>query len=197
MKNYAYAVVTILIALTVAHFLADDSYQWQVNSISQLGAQTYDKAWIIHFGFIAFGIIVLLTGTSRIRMDVRYWFRETPIMIYGFAILLSGIFSAEPFMAGVAYSTQEAQLHGLFATVAGFALTTAILMFTFTDVPNSRKIVHFIALVLVTGFSLLFGVLPNVAGIMQRLLWVAGFSWLLYLGFNPIPRDHSNAKSSA
>jgi hypothetical membrane protein len=197
MRNYAYAVVYILIALIVAHFLVDDSYRWQVNSISQLGAQSYDKAWIIRFGFIGFDIIILLTGISRIKKDKRYWFREIPIMIYGFAILLSGIFLAEPFVEGVSYSTQEAQLHGLFATVAGFALTLAILMFTFTDFPNSKRIGHFIALVLVTVFSILFGVLSNFAGIIQRLLWFTGFTWLLYIGFNPIPSDISDAKSSA
>ncbi|MBE0670369.1 MAG: DUF998 domain-containing protein [Anaerolineales bacterium] len=197
MRNYVYAVIYILIALTVSHFLADDSYRWQVNSISQLGAQSYGKAWIIRLGFVGFGIIMLLTGISRIKMDITYWFREIPILIYGFAILLSGIFSAEPFVEGVSYSTQEAQLHGLFATVAGFALTLAILMFTFTDIPNSRRIGHFIALVLVTVFSLLFGVFSNFAGIMQRLLWFAGFAWLLYIGFNPIPSGTSGTNSRA
>jgi hypothetical membrane protein len=194
MKSYAYAVVYILIVLILAHFFADDSYQWQANSISQLGAQAYDKAWIIRFGFIGFGILILLTGIRRIKKDKRYWFREIAIMIYGFAILLSGIFSAEPFVEGVSYSAQEAQLHGLFATVAGFALTIAILMFTFTDAPNSKRIGHFIALVLVTVFSLLFGLLSNIAGIIQRLLWLAGFTWLLYIDFN---LRSSNAKSDA
>jgi len=197
MKTYAYAVIYILIALIAAHILVDDSYQWQVNSISQLGAQAYDKAWIIRSGFIGFGIIILLTGISRIKMNKGYWFREIPIMIYGFAILLSGIFSAEPFLEGVSYSTQEAQLHGVFATVAGFALTLAILMFTFTDVPNIKRIGHFVALVLVTVFSLLFGMLQNFAGIMQRLLWFVGFTWLLYIGFTPALRENvPSAKSS-
>jgi hypothetical membrane protein len=198
MKDYAYAVIYILIALIAAHFLVDDSYQWQVNSISQLGAQAYDKAWIIRSGFIGFGILILLTGIRRIKKDKRYWFREIAIMIYGFSILLSGIFSAEPFVEGVSYSTQEAQLHGVFATMAGFALTIAILMFTFTDVPNSKRIGHFVALISVTVFSLLFGVHSNFAGIIQRLLWFAGFTWLLYISFSPTPRDNMpDAKSSA
>jgi hypothetical membrane protein len=197
MKTYAYAVIYILIALIAAHFLVDDSYQWQVNSISQLGAQAYDKAWIIRSGFIGFGIIILLAGISRIKMNKGYWFREIPIMVYGFAILLSGIFSAEPFLEEVPYSTQEAHLHGVFATVAGFALTIAILMFTFTDVPNIKRIGHFTALVLVTVFSLLFGMLPNFAGIMQRLLWIVGFTWLLYINFTPALRENvPGAKSS-
>lgn len=198
MKTYAYTVAYILIALIAVHLFADNSYRWQVNSISQLGAQAYDKAWIIRFGFFGFGIIILLAGVSRIKKDKRFWFREIPIMLYGFSILLSGIFSAEPFVNGVPYSPEEAQLHGIFATAAGFALTIAILLFTLTDVPNSRRVGHFIALIFVTGFSLLFGILSNFSGAIQRLLWFVGFTWLLYISFNEASSNAiSDAKSSA
>ncbi len=41
---------------------------------------------------------------------------------------------------------------------------------------------HWIALALITGISLLFGTLPAIGGILQRVLWIVGFAWLLYLG---------------
>ncbi len=184
LHTYAYAIIYIIIILIAAHVLADDAYQWQINSISQLGAQSYDRAWIIRLGFIGFGLIIGATSVQRIRQDEKHWLGDALIMVYGLAIFLSGIFSAEPFIAGAVFSVPEARLHGLFATVAGFALTIAILFFTFTDTPPQRRIGHFAALVLVTLLSGLFGLFPNFAGITQRVLWVVGFVWLVYTSWD-------------
>jgi len=184
MRHYTCAIVYILTTLVLAHLFADGAYRWQVNSISQLAAQGYEKAWIMRAGFIGFGVLIQVTGVRRIGMARKYWLREILIMLYGLTILLSGFFSAEPFLPGTPYSQQEAQYHGAFATAAGIALTAAILVYAVTDTPNQRKIGHAVGLGLVMLFSLLFGLLPGVAGVMQRLLWVAGFSWLLYLGIN-------------
>jgi threonine/homoserine/homoserine lactone efflux protein len=61
-----------------------------------------------------------------------------------------------------------------------------ILFFALTDAPKSRRIVHGLALLAVMGLSLLFNALPASAGAVQRLLWVAGFAWLIYLGSSAI-----------
>jgi hypothetical protein len=61
-------------------------------------------------------------------------------------------------------------------------LALATLLYALTDAPPSRHIVHWIALVLIIGISLAFGAPPAIGGILQRLLWVVGFAWLVYLG---------------
>ena len=48
--------------------------------------------------------------------------------------------------------------------------------------PPRRRVVHWIALALITLLSLLFGALPAIGGILQRVLWIVGFAWLAYLG---------------
>jgi len=182
MKSYAYAVAWILVFLLAAQLAAVDGYTWYLNSISQLAAQAYSRAWIMRAGFIGFGILVQVAGINRMRASGPWWYREIPIMLYGLAILLSGIFSAEPFLEGVSYSAAEAHLHGIFATVAGITLVAATLVYALTDEPVSRRRVHWIALLAISGISLLFGSLTAVAGATQRVLWAVGFAWLLYLG---------------
>ena len=88
------------------------------------------------------------------RLKPRLWYREAPIMLYGLAILLSGVFSTEPFIEGVPYSPQEARLHSICATAAGAMLTLATLLYTLTDTPPRRRAVHWVALALITGISL-------------------------------------------
>lgn len=163
-------------------FVVSEPYLWYRNSISQLAGQAYPNAWIMRAGFIGFGVLVQIAGIIRMRAVGRYWYREVPIMLYGLSILASGIFSTSPFIEGVPYSEQEAQLHTLFATAAGIALSAGILLFMLTDAPNLRRAVHAIALVLTIGISFLFSALPTVLGAMQRLLWTVGFAWLVYLG---------------
>jgi hypothetical membrane protein len=192
MITYNIPVAYILVFLIAAHLAAPETYHWQVHSISQLGAQAYANAWIMRLGFIGFGALVQVAGATRIRMRPRLWYREAPIMLYGLAILLAGIFSAEPFIAGVPYSLQEARLHSTFATAAGVMLTLATLLYALTDAPPSRRIVHWIGLVLISGISLAFGTLPASGGILQRLLWVVGFSWLVYLGTGEPGSAHSD-----
>jgi hypothetical protein len=83
---------------------------------------------------------------------------------------------------GVLFSAGEAQLHSIFATAAGVMLTLATLLYALTDAPPSRRIVHWIALALITVISVMFGAIPAIGGVLQRLLWVVGFAWLVYLG---------------
>lgn len=42
-------------SLLAAHLAAPESYSWQTDTISELAAQDYDKAWIMRTGFIGFG----------------------------------------------------------------------------------------------------------------------------------------------
>lgn len=182
MLSYSPAVAVIVAIIFLAHLIAPQAYDWQVNSISQLAAQGYAQAWLVRAGFISFGILVQLAGIGRIRANRPRWYREVPIMLYGLAILLSGVFSTNPFIQGAPFSETEAGLHTVFATTAGVALSAAMLLFALTDAPTSRRLIHAVALALIMLLSFLFGALPEAAGAIQRLLWVVGFAWLIYLG---------------
>lgn len=182
MKSYRFAIAFIIILILVAHFVVGEPYLWYRHTISQLAAQAYSNAWIMRAGFIGFGVLTQMVGIGRMRAGGRYRYRELPIMLYGLSILASGIFSTSPFIEGVPYSEQEAQLHTLFATAGGGALSAGMLLYMLTDAPNSRRVVHAIALLLTVGVSSSFFALPSVSGALQRLLWTVGFAWLAYLG---------------
>jgi hypothetical membrane protein len=183
MKSYWIAVAFIVVFILIAHLVVGEPYRWYEHTISQLAGQAYSNAWIMRIGFIGFGVLIQIAGIGRMRAAGRYWYREVPIMTYGLSVLASGIFSTTPFIEGVSYSEQEAQLHTLFASAGGIALTAGILLFMLTDAPNSRRVIHVIALALTMVLVFLFFSAPEtVAGVMQRLLWTVGFAWLVYLG---------------
>ncbi len=182
MKSYRLAVGYIVVLVLIAHVVVGEGYVWYRHSISQLAGQGYARAWIMRAAFIGFGVLVQLAGIGRIRAARRHGYRELPIMAYGLCILASGIFSAPPFVEGISYSAPEAQLHTLFASAGGWALTAGIFLYLLTDAPNERKIVHAVALVLTMGMAGAFFALPAASGAFQYLLWLVGFAWLAYLG---------------
>ena len=181
MKSYRFAIAYIVIFIIAAHIVVGEQYSWYQHSISQLAGQAYPNAWIMQAGFIGFGVLIQVASIGRMRVTGRHWYRELPIMLYGLSILSSGIFAAPPFIEGIPYSAREAELHTVFATAAG-VITVAILLYMLTEPANSRKVVHAIALLLTISVSALFFVLPVGSGAVQRLLWIIGFSWLVYLG---------------
>ena len=166
--------VLFVLFIIVAHFFATNQYHWTVNTISDLGAQGYEKKAIMQIGFLTFGISLaiglLLQGLS--------W-RTTPILIYGLCVALTGIFCTKPFTDLETYSTTQSNLHSLFAQIAGVAFSIGVLTQVFFTSETHEKIIHLIFFILVISLSATFGLLNNYQGIFQRLLYVTSFWWLV------------------
>jgi hypothetical membrane protein len=185
MKYNTIAVAYLSLVIVIAHALVPQPYSWSENTISELGAQGYDYGWIMRAGFIGFGALVFLGAAQRARKPGSAWFRELPLMIYGLGVLVSGLFSAKPFMEGVPYLEAEARLHSTMATAAGAAISIAVVLYLVTDKSVRGKMAHLMALALIVALSALFGASPTGAGIVQRLLYMAGFAWLVYIELRP------------
>lgn len=180
-KCYTAAVVLIVVSILAGHLFADASYLWQENTISELAAQGYAKAWVMRLGFGGFGMFVMIGSAQKLIEKKKYWYRETPLFIYGLGILFSGVFSTKPFLPGVGYSEVEAQIHSIMATIAGFGLSLGILFYLFSEHKGWRKSIHFITLILIMGLSAWFGNAASHIGIIQRCLYLVGFSWLVFV----------------
>jgi len=188
MKNYLYIPVTFLIIIIIlAHFFPPIGYQWRENTISELASQGHDNAWIMRSGFIGFGIFLTLSLMASWQQYNQFTIGDAFIIIYGIAILLSGIFSTAPINSTLTYSTNEAKLHSLFATIAGINISIAIAWRIFSSHQPFDKILHFGFLIMITGLSFAFGLAENGTllfgkGIIQRSLYLTGFIWLIIVG---------------
>lgn len=185
MKFNALSVLFIVIVILIAHILAPEVYDWKRNTISELASQGYRHKWIMQIGFIGFGFLLSIGAITNFRQGRKYRFRHLPLIIYALGILMAGIFCTRPFVDGVPYSEVEARLHSSFASIAGFALSAAMLLYFLTD-QSRRRILHAISLVLVLGLSIAFGLASSYAGIVQRILYLVGFSWLIFIYNSPI-----------
>jgi hypothetical protein len=106
------------------------------------------------------------------------------LMVYGSAISLSGIFCTAPIDNTVRYDSREAGWHSKCALMAGIAFSLCIFGYLMLSPVPLTKRVHLVFLVLVMGFSAVFGAaerqsIPIGRGIVQRLLYFTSFLWLL------------------
>ncbi len=173
--NYNIIATTLFVVfIIVAHILSADNYDWTENTISDLGAQGYNRKLIMQIGFIAFGLIL----TIGLFLNGLTW-RTAPILVYGFCVALTGVFCTKPFADFDTYSTIHSTLHSIFAQIAGVTFSIGILtqMFFITD--NNSKYIHLVFFVLIIGLSATFGLLKNYQGIAQRLLYLISFIWLI------------------
>lgn len=98
---------------------------------------------------------------------------------------MSGIFCAAPIVTVVSYSLRAAELHSMFATIAGIAMSLGIFWQAVVSSSSRERWMRLIFFILVIGISGLFGLAENHIlmidkGIAQRILYLVGLAWLVY-----------------
>jgi hypothetical membrane protein len=170
--------------ILLAQWLAPGEYRWTQNTVSELASQGVKNQWLMRAGFIGFGMLLTLGYIQKFTGAQRVALPDLLIVAYGLAILLAGFFSAAPYSAGVSYSVRESRLHSLFASVAGVCFSAGIFLQFLAAPTLAERWQHGVFLFLVTGVSLAFGLAENGTlalgkGIVQRILYLVSFAWLL------------------
>ena len=168
------ATVVFVLAIMLAHLISTNNFDWTKNTISDLGSQGYDRKLIMQIGFLAFGLIL----TIGILLNGLNW-RTTPVLIYGICVGLTGIFCTKPFFEVEHYSELQSTIHSALAQIAGLSFTLGILVQLFSTSNPKEKWIHLVFFLLIIGLSASFGLVKNYQGIVQRLLYLTSFIWLI------------------
>ena len=182
--SVALLVIVILIAHIVAYANVPSLYDWRRNTISDLAAQQYTYGWIMRTGLIAFGSILIVGIIHKFLHRIAIWYVDLPIFLYAASVLLAGVFSIKPFFPVEAYSQIQDKLHSFFATLSGISISIGIFCHTFPFSGKTRKsiTIDFTLFAAVILLSAIFGfaesALPGYVGIIQRLMWLVGLTWL-------------------
>jgi uncharacterized membrane protein YfcA len=139
----------------------------------------------MRLGFVGFGALLLAHLIRPHRRKSRSLLVVCLVGTYASATGLAGLFSTAPIDQATAPSPLEASIHSILATAAGLSLSAAIAWSAIRSQAIGRRGTHLAVLILVVGFSLLFGlaetgqpILPR--GMAQRGLYLAGLAWLLW-----------------
>jgi len=183
-KPFLIAVLYFIAVIVIAHFFVPPTYDWTQNTISDLGSQGHFHKWIMQLGFIGFGLILTAGVFYYFRKNSKRYFLFF-VAAYGLSVLVTGFFCAAAIDPSISYSTSEANIHSMFATIAGIAMSLGILWQVVVSSTRRERWTRLIFLLLVMGISGLFGLAENHIlmldkGIIQRALYLAGLMWLVY-----------------
>ncbi len=184
LKPFLMAVIYFISVIVLAHFFVPPIYDWTQNTVSDLASQGHTYKWIMQTGFIGFGLLLTWGVIFHFNKSRRAYFLLL-VAVYGLSILMSGIFCAAPIDPSYPNSLRESQLHSMFATVAGIAMSLGIFWQIVVSSNNRERWTRFAFFLLVIGISGLFGLAENHIlvldkGIVQRVLYLVGLAWLVY-----------------
>lgn len=168
-------IVVAAIALVAGPFMTAPEYSSLKHSISELGAQATQNAWLMNLGFFCFGV-----GTA---LDAARAFRYSPVgsiafVAFGLSMVLTGVFSHRPIDPYTEYSVLQDQLHTVFSAAVGTGFAVGTLAFGFAASRRSARFACFSATACAVAIPIAMNAFPDVAGILQRLMFAISFVWL-------------------
>ena len=181
---FTVAVAYFISVIILAHFFVPPIYDWTQNTVSDLASQGNKYKWIMQTGFVGFGLLLMWGVIYHFNRNRRACFLLF-VAVYGLSILMSGIFCAAPIDPSNSNAMPESELHSMFATVAGLAMSLGIFCQFTLPSNNGERWTRFAFFLLVVGISGLFGLAENHIlmldkGIVQRVLYLIGLAWLVY-----------------
>jgi hypothetical membrane protein len=183
----------LVATLVAAHALAPEDYWVASHTLSDLGAQDAENAFVSRAGFIGFGVLLAWHYSGDLVLVRRAWAQALLLLLYGSTIALTGVFSTAPLDGFAPSSEPEALLHAIFSILAGTCLSGAILIGARRAQSLAERWRHFAALGCIVLMAALFVAIPEYRGITQRILWVGALWWIGWAStevtFVPVPRD--------
>lgn len=183
-KPISIAVAYFISVIVLAHFFVPPIYDWTQNTVSDLASQGHPYKWIMQTGFIGFGLLLTWGVIFHFDKNRQAYFLFL-VAIYGLSILVTGFFCAAPIDPSIPNDLRESQLHSMFATVAGIAMSLGIFLQAIMSTNSRERWTRLAFFLLVIGISGLFGLAENHIlmldkGIVQRVLYLVGLAWLVY-----------------
>jgi len=184
-------VVVAAAAIVVAPFFNVESYSSVRHSVSELAAQHAPGAWIMTAGFAAFGAGVLADSLRGLKTSVLV---SVAFVVFGCAMILTAMFAHRPIDPAVPYDQREDAAHSLASGVVGASFAIGVALFVVARRDWSNGAMHGIAVAASVVLPLAMSVLPDYAGVFQRVMFFISFAWLAW--FLPALTERRLVKTS-
>lgn len=156
----------------IAVIYAPDRYNVIRDQISWLGEEGLTYSWMMKWGWIGFGILVLL---------VVGWFKQKdeilpslllPMMVLGIALMLMGLWHVDS-------RDMITMFHFYALFIAQGSVALAALLHVFLVKIERLRLINLGFALTMLGFSLITWLIPSMAGLFERIFWVVGSIWLI------------------
>lgn len=194
-KTNRVIVVGLLLASFLALLLAPTqmpaSYNWLQHTTSESGAQGITGAWLARLGFLLFGLAVL-GETAVLR---KQWSLPVRFFLGAFGVFMTAVaaFSARPWLPNLPFDPVEDWLHSFAASGMGFAFALGVgLRWWQRPWQSKLRLVDFGVVATAVFIPLAMSLLPDWAGLLQRLMFTIAYLWYGLEMWTAANRDEAN-----
>lgn len=173
------ALVYFALVLLIAQRRAPAEYRPRRHTISQLAAQGYPNKRLMQAGFIVYGALFTAGLIGITLRSGAPTYRDVPHLVYGLALLPTGVFCSVPFFRSVRVSRSEARMHAVSAQVSAGAFGLGIAIHAARAADLTTLGFHLVSLVIYSAGAVWFVRTRRSMGAAQRLMYAYGSVWLL------------------
>ena len=171
-------IAAITLAALIGPFASHPAYSSVRHSLSELAGQNMPNAWIMRGGFAVFGGAVLAASLIRWRSDPLAF---GALAIFGIGMLAAAIWSHLPIAPVAGGSIAEDDLHSIAATAMGLAFAATCCARLWTQRSQGLDWLSVGGLLISITIPIMMMKLPDVAGLMQRMMFLFSFIWIYML----------------
>lgn len=155
-----------------------EGYSVVEHTTSHLGAQGSPNAWVMNATFLVVGVAGQFAGWRKLG---SHPLALLLLSLFAISLVLTGLYRHAPVIEGVEANDFEDRRHSLFATTTGIGFVAfAVSMAFISRVSRDRAIAAVVAGA-ATLLSLAMAVWPDLAGLLQRAMFLMAFVWLIYV----------------
>ena len=169
----AVAILSFTVIVLAGPAYTVEGYSAVSNLISELGAQKTQNNFIMIAGFLILGTGIIMSSLANMSLAM------VPFILFGIFMASAGIFPHKPVEAALEYSSTFHALHSASATLAGISLTAGFVWQGLLPRSAISKAVCFYLAAACLAFPLLMLAMPEYRGILQRLMYLQTFLWIL------------------
>lgn len=173
MKWWIYLFLCLVIF--ILPFFSSPDYSIVQHTTSQLGGQHMPNAWLMNLTFILLGVS---TAFISKRLPKKFYFQQITLLLFGLSLGCTGIFSLRPIDTSLEFDAFHDQLHSIFATITGFSFVLFSFSTAFYPLLKKQRFYAVCVAVFASCISGLMFILPEYAGVLQRLMFLVTFFWL-------------------
>lgn len=178
-KAFLIPVVFFIVLSVIASMNAPDSFSWSQNSLSTLGAQAFDAAWMMNAAWIGFGVLIILIAAGYHQKEDLPQALTFPIIVFGIAVILLGIWRYNNIFETVDVDVDEVEDHVIFYGVALISLTLSVTLHALLSTHKIIKRIHLMCALLLLMMMIILEFTTTYNGLFERVIWFIILVWLI------------------
>ena len=178
-KAFLIPVIFFIVLSVIASMKAPDTFSWSQNSLSTLGAQSFDAAWLMNATWIGFGVLIVLIAAGYHHKEELPQALTFPIIVFGISVILLGIWRYDNVFEVADVDLDEVEDHVFFYGVALISFAISVILHAFVAKHKTIRWIHIICAASLFLIMFILELTSIYDGLFEKSIWLIMLIWLI------------------